>query len=128
MLKPLLTKKMLSFLRPRQDLSQFSQTDALKRGLDLAAVMWRTRFEITKRGMRRALWADDEEHIKNVSLSIMSSLGSYLSSSSTRFLKTLMLLMNKPISRRRQKNLRVLEMLERNYFALCCEVQVLKLA
>jgi xeroderma pigmentosum group C-complementing protein len=67
MLKPLLTKKMLSFLRPRQDLSQFSQTDAFKRGLDLAAVMWRTQFEVTKRGMRRALWADDEEHIKNVS-------------------------------------------------------------
>ncbi|KAM3065231.1 hypothetical protein ACMFMG_010425 [Clarireedia jacksonii] len=68
MLKPLLTKKMLSFLRPRQDLSQFSQTDALKRGLELAAVMWRTQFEVTKRGMRKALWADDEEHIKNYTL------------------------------------------------------------
>ncbi|PQE30468.1 hypothetical protein CJF32_00010257 [Rutstroemia sp. NJR-2017a WRK4] len=68
MLKPLLTKKMLSFLRPRQDMSQFSQTDAFKRGLDLAAVMWRTQFEVTRRGMRRALWADDEEHIKNYTL------------------------------------------------------------
>ncbi|ESZ92525.1 nitrilase [Sclerotinia borealis F-4128] len=67
-LRPLLNKKMLSFLRPREDLSQFSQANSLKRGLEMAAVMWRTKFQITKRGMRRALWADDEEDIKNYKL------------------------------------------------------------
>ncbi|KAB8294085.1 hypothetical protein EYC80_009539 [Monilinia laxa] len=67
-LRPLLNKKMLEFLRPREDLSQFSRADALKRGLEMVAIMWRTKFQITKRGMRRALWADDEDDIKNYKL------------------------------------------------------------
>lgn len=68
-LRPLLNKKMLSYLRPREDLPPFGQADSLKRGLDMAAVLWRTKFQITKRGLRRALWADDEDDIKNVCLS-----------------------------------------------------------
>jgi xeroderma pigmentosum group C-complementing protein len=67
MLKGLLDKKTLSFLRPRTDLSQFSQTDSLKRGLEQACVIWRTKFQVTERGMRRALWAEDEKDITNVS-------------------------------------------------------------
>ncbi|QSZ35952.1 hypothetical protein DSL72_007074 [Monilinia vaccinii-corymbosi] len=67
-LRPLLSKKMLEFLRPREDLSQFSRADTLKRGLEMVAILWRTKFEITKRGMRRALWADDEDDIKNYKL------------------------------------------------------------
>jgi xeroderma pigmentosum group C-complementing protein len=65
-LKPLLTKKMLTFLKPREDLSQFGRTDSLKRGLDDVAKMWRTKFSITAPGMRRALWADDEKDLQNV--------------------------------------------------------------
>ncbi|KAE8453218.1 hypothetical protein EG329_011285 [Mollisiaceae sp. DMI_Dod_QoI] len=64
-LRRLLDKKTLSFLRPRSDLSQFSQTESLKRGLDQACVMWRTKFKITARGMRRALWAEDDEDLEN---------------------------------------------------------------
>lgn len=67
-LKPLLTKKMLTFLRPREDLSQFSRADSLKRGLDDVAKLWRTKFSITVRGMRRSLWADDEKDLQNVSV------------------------------------------------------------
>ncbi|KAI9650842.1 hypothetical protein NHQ30_000877 [Ciborinia camelliae] len=67
-LRPLLNNKMLTFLKPREDLSQFGQADSLKRGLEMVAVMWRTKFQITKRGMRRALWADDEDDIKNYKL------------------------------------------------------------
>jgi xeroderma pigmentosum group C-complementing protein len=66
-LKPLLDKKMLTFLSPRPDLSQFSRADSLKRGLEQVSVMWRTKFSITARGMRRALWADDERELQNVS-------------------------------------------------------------
>jgi xeroderma pigmentosum group C-complementing protein len=29
--------------------------------------MWRTKFSITARGMRRALWADDERDLQNAS-------------------------------------------------------------
>jgi xeroderma pigmentosum group C-complementing protein len=67
-LKPLLTKKMLTFLNPREDLSQFGRADSLKRGLDDVAKMWRTKFSITARGVRRALWADDEKDLQNVSI------------------------------------------------------------
>jgi xeroderma pigmentosum group C-complementing protein len=66
-LRPLLDKKMLTFLRPRSDLSQFSRTDSLKRGLEQVSVMWRTKFSITARGMRRALWADDGRDLQNAS-------------------------------------------------------------
>lgn len=66
-LKPLLDKKTLMLLTPRSDLSQFAQAESLKRGLDQAATMWRTKFKITARGMRRALWADDEKHLQDVS-------------------------------------------------------------
>ncbi|KAK6586879.1 hypothetical protein PZA11_000169 [Diplocarpon coronariae] len=64
-LEPLLDKKMLKFLRPKSDLSQFGRADSLKRGLDQVAIMWRTKYSITTRGLRRALWADDEKDIQN---------------------------------------------------------------
>lgn len=65
-LKPLLTKKIISFLKPRTDLSQFSQGEALKRGLTEASVLWQTNFRVTARGLRKALWADDEKDLENV--------------------------------------------------------------
>lgn len=71
-LRSLLDKKTLNFLRPRSDLSQFGQTESLKRGLEQACVMWRTKFKITSRSMRRALWAEDDEDLENVSSSIAS--------------------------------------------------------
>jgi xeroderma pigmentosum group C-complementing protein len=68
-LRPLLDKKTLTFLRPRSDLSQFGRAESLKRGLEQVSTMWRTKFSITARGTRRALWADDEKDIQNVSTS-----------------------------------------------------------
>lgn len=65
-LKPLLDKKMLTFLKPRSDLPQFGRTESLKRGLEQVSVMWRTKFSIMARGTRRALWADDEKDVQNV--------------------------------------------------------------
>jgi xeroderma pigmentosum group C-complementing protein len=65
-LKPLLDKKMLQFLRPKSDLSQFGRAESLKRGIDQVSTMWRKRFTITARGIRRGLWADDEKDIQNV--------------------------------------------------------------
>ncbi|KAL2069598.1 hypothetical protein VTL71DRAFT_14277 [Oculimacula yallundae] len=64
-LRPLVDKKTLTFLRPKESLSQFGRADSLKRGLDTVAIMWRTRFSITARGLRRALWADDEKDLQN---------------------------------------------------------------
>ncbi|TAQ87521.1 hypothetical protein B7494_g4171 [Chlorociboria aeruginascens] len=69
-LKPLLDKKMLTFLRPKSELSQFARADSLKRGLEQVSMMWRKKFRITTRGMRRSLWADDEQDIQNFKLPI----------------------------------------------------------
>lgn len=104
-LYPLLSKKMLDFLRPRKDLSQFSQADSLKRGLDMAAVIWRTKFQITKRGMRRALWADNEDDIKNVRFLI--AFGYTSSDSMMISINYLMMRMHRMmnrISKRQQRN------------------------
>lgn len=65
-LEPLIDKKMLTFLKPRSDLSQFGRAESLKRGLEQVSVIWRTKFSIVTRGTRRALWADDEKDIQNV--------------------------------------------------------------
>ena len=67
-LKPLLDKKMLTFLRPRSELSQFGQAESLKRGLDQVSAMWRKNFSVTARGMRRALWAEEEQDLRNVGI------------------------------------------------------------
>jgi xeroderma pigmentosum group C-complementing protein len=69
-LKPLVTKKMLTFLRPQSTLSQFGQAESLKRGLDDLSRMWRTKFSITARGMRRSLWAESEQDLQKVYFSL----------------------------------------------------------
>ena len=66
-LKPLLTKNMITYLIPREDLSQFGRADSLKRGLEDVAKMWRNKFRITESGMRRALWAEDEKDLYDAS-------------------------------------------------------------
>ncbi|KAF7553227.1 hypothetical protein G7046_g7156 [Stylonectria norvegica] len=62
-LRPHLTKKMVDYLNPGVHLPQFGQTESLKNGLKQADVMWKTKFEVTERGLRRALWAEDKEHL-----------------------------------------------------------------
>lgn len=66
LLKPLINKKMLSYLRPKSTLSQFGQAESLKRGLDDLSRLWRTKFRITSRGMRRSLWAEAEQDLSQV--------------------------------------------------------------
>lgn len=66
-LKPLLDKKTIKFLRPSSELTQFGQTNSLKRGIETVNEIWRTKWNITARGIRRALWAEDERDLQNVS-------------------------------------------------------------
>lgn len=65
-LRPLLTQKMVTYLNPGTHLSQFGRTESLKNGLRQAGYMFKTKFEITERGLRRALWAEKEEDLQNV--------------------------------------------------------------
>ncbi|KAI1777112.1 Rad4-domain-containing protein [Hypoxylon cercidicola] len=67
-LRPLLTKKMLKYLNPDSDLTQFGQAQSLKDGLQQVATMYKTKFQITERGLRRSLWAEKEEHLQNYQL------------------------------------------------------------
>ncbi|KAK0672931.1 putative DNA repair protein rhp41 [Cercophora samala] len=64
-LRPLLSPKTVGFLRPRASLNQFSRTESLKRGLSEAKEVFKTKFEITERGLQRALWADSLDQLKD---------------------------------------------------------------
>lgn len=66
-LRSRLTDRMIQYLTPGTNLSQFGRTESLKNGLKLVADMWKTQYEITERGMRRSLWAEEVEHLDSVS-------------------------------------------------------------
>lgn len=61
-----LTDKMIQYLTPGTNLSQFGRTESLKNGLKLVADMWASKYEITERGMRRSLWAEEVDHLNSV--------------------------------------------------------------
>lgn len=67
-LRPLLPAKTIQFLNPGSNLTQFGQTESLKRGLSEAQELFRERFKITEFGLRRALWAEDAADLKNFEL------------------------------------------------------------
>ncbi|RYC57911.1 hypothetical protein CHU98_g8289 [Xylaria longipes] len=67
-LRPLLTQKMVTQLNPPNHLTQFGRANALKEGLNLVNTMFKLKFRVTERGMRRALWAETEEHLQAYSL------------------------------------------------------------
>ncbi|KAK1976635.1 Rad4 transglutaminase-like domain-containing protein [Colletotrichum cereale] len=63
--RPLLTKKIIDYLNPSSSLPQFGQTESLKNGLQQASTTFLSKFQITERGLRRPLWAEDSEHLAN---------------------------------------------------------------
>lgn len=65
-----LTDKMIQYLTPGTNLSQFGRTESIKNGLKLVAEMWATKYEITERGMRRSLWAEEVDHLNSVRIII----------------------------------------------------------
>ncbi|KAI1423994.1 hypothetical protein F5Y12DRAFT_715677 [Xylaria sp. FL1777] len=67
-LRPLLTQKMVTHLNPPSHLTQFGRANSLKEGLNLVNNMFKIKYQITERGMRRALWAETEDHLQNFSL------------------------------------------------------------
>ncbi|KAK8097946.1 uncharacterized protein PG998_013432 [Apiospora kogelbergensis] len=67
-MKRLLTNKMITYLNPGSNLSQFGQTNSLKEGLKQLEAKFKSEYTITERGLRRALWADSEEQLKDYQL------------------------------------------------------------
>ncbi|KHJ35904.1 putative dna repair protein [Erysiphe necator] len=81
-LRPYITPDILRLLKPRSELSQFSRTESLKRGLTELVFLWKTKFCITERGIRRALWIDDEKNLQHLKVpdnidSIIDKTGFY---------------------------------------------------
>ncbi|KAK6084309.1 DNA repair protein [Seiridium cupressi] len=62
--RSMLTKELRKYLNPGMELTQFGQTNSIKTGLEKLQTIFRTKFDITERGIHRALWADKEEHLK----------------------------------------------------------------
>ncbi|OLN95977.1 DNA repair protein rhp41 [Colletotrichum chlorophyti] len=62
-LRPLLSKKTVNYLTPSRSLPQFGQTESLKNGLQQAGALFTSKFQITERGLRRSLWAEDPDHL-----------------------------------------------------------------
>ncbi|ROW01350.1 hypothetical protein VMCG_05889 [Cytospora schulzeri] len=67
-LRPLLTAKIVQWLNPGSHLTQFSQTESLKKGLQLVMDKFHQRFTITERGLRRSLWAEDVKQLEDYEL------------------------------------------------------------
>lgn len=67
-LRPLVKGKVAQYLTPGSNLPQFGQSHSLKNGLRQAGDMWKGKFEITERGLRRALWAEDPEQLQDYEL------------------------------------------------------------
>ncbi|KAH6894359.1 hypothetical protein B0T10DRAFT_508693 [Thelonectria olida] len=64
-LRPYLTDKMVTYLNPGMHLPQFGRTESLKNGLKMVEGVWKTKFEITERGLRRSLWAENPEQLQD---------------------------------------------------------------
>lgn len=63
-LRPLLDSKTVQLLNPRRNLTQFGQTESIKKGLiQVQNVFWQF-FQVTEVGLRRALWAEDKADLK----------------------------------------------------------------
>ncbi|KAK2591675.1 hypothetical protein QQS21_010635 [Conoideocrella luteorostrata] len=60
-----LTNKTVNYLTPGSHLPQFGQAESLKNGLRQAAEMWKMKFEITQRGLQKALWAEVVAHLQD---------------------------------------------------------------
>ncbi|KAK4230130.1 putative DNA repair protein rhp41 [Podospora fimiseda] len=67
-LEPLLSKRLTSFFRPKSSFNQYSKIESLKRGIQEAKEMFKSKFSITERGLRRALWAENDDQLNNYKL------------------------------------------------------------
>jgi xeroderma pigmentosum group C-complementing protein len=67
-LRSLLSKMTIAYLNPGANLTQFGRTNSLKNGLEQVSDLFKKAFQITERGLRRALWAEDKEHLEQASM------------------------------------------------------------
>ncbi|CEO60581.1 hypothetical protein PMG11_05202 [Penicillium brasilianum] len=71
-LKMMLPKKIIALLNPNEDKPQFTRSTTFIDGLNQAGDIFGRRFRITKPGLKRAHWAEDQEQLKQKMETIMS--------------------------------------------------------
>lgn len=67
-LRRLLPATTVQQLNPPSNITQFGQTESLRKGLKEAEQIFQGKFKITERGLRKALWADDPKDLQNYDL------------------------------------------------------------
>jgi xeroderma pigmentosum group C-complementing protein len=67
-LRPFLSEKTVKLLNPRSSLAQFGRSESFKTGISEARIVFQSKYAITERGLRRALWAESEEQLKDYEL------------------------------------------------------------
>ncbi|KAJ5380708.1 uncharacterized protein N7496_003136 [Penicillium cataractarum] len=68
----MLPKKVIALLNPDEDKPQFTRSTTFIDGLNQAGDIFGRRFRVTKPGLKRAHWAEDEEQLKQRMETIMS--------------------------------------------------------
>lgn len=63
-LRRLVPAKTVQFLNPPSNITQFGQTESIRKGLKEAEQIFQEKFRITERGLRRALWAEDTKDLQ----------------------------------------------------------------
>jgi xeroderma pigmentosum group C-complementing protein len=72
----MLPKKIIALLHPDEDKPNYNRSIAIMDGLNQAGDAFARRFRVTKPGMKRAHWSEDQAQLKQkmVSLSILPPL------------------------------------------------------
>lgn len=65
-LRNIVSKKTVSYLNPREDMSQFQRTRSLSDGLGQAVEAFNFAFTKTARGMGRSHWAENSDRLVEV--------------------------------------------------------------
>ncbi|KAJ5316784.1 hypothetical protein PENANT_c016G10953 [Penicillium antarcticum] len=78
-LKKILPKKVIALLHPDEDKPSYNRSTTIMDGLNQAADAFARRFKVTKPGMKRAHWSEDQIQLKQKMDSIMSDAEVFLS-------------------------------------------------
>ncbi|CAG8892604.1 unnamed protein product [Penicillium egyptiacum] len=78
-LKKTLPRKVVALLHPGEDKPHYSRSTTFMDGLNQAGDAFASRFRVTRPGMKRAHWAEDESQLKQKLEAIMSNAEVFLS-------------------------------------------------
>ncbi|KAJ5168754.1 uncharacterized protein N7482_004348 [Penicillium canariense] len=78
-LKRMLPRKIIALLNPDEDKPQFTKSTTFIDGLNQAGDIFNRRFRVTKPGLKRAHWAEDQQQLKQRMDSIMADAEIFLS-------------------------------------------------